>query len=177
MASSSSGRKGPAEMALLAFLPLSVLAYYYANVVHVLPRLCRPPSVGYAAHVLPLTFVVFNALANFVAVARVDSSVVGRRRLLLLLLSERASKGTTALTVTTYPVYPDVCFEPFIPCVCVWGRGNSTFSKGYVTKESTEYLVLYRFSRRGGIHFFSLGWSRPLDTTSNQGGPGWARPP
>lgn len=119
-------------------------------------------------------------------VQRVGQLRRGRARRLLRRRPASAAAATAVRTrvqryhrLNSYhlPRLPRRLFRTLHPvCVCV-GGGNSTFSKGYVTKESTEYLVLYRFSRRGGIHFFSLGWSRPLDTTSNQGGPGWARPP
>lgn len=71
-------------MLLLVLIP----AYYCVDAFHILPYMHQLQSVWYLTHLLPLTFVVFNLLTNFVAVIVADSSVIGR-----LLVSEYSSKG------------------------------------------------------------------------------------
>lgn len=82
-------KKSRAEATLCLFLLVIIPVLYCVDVFHILPHFHQPHSVLYYVHVVPLTFVAFNLLANFVAVALIDSSVVGR----LLVLPERASKG------------------------------------------------------------------------------------
>lgn len=82
-------KKSCVEMILCLFLLVSITAYYCVDIFHILPHVYRLPSLRYLTHVLPLSFVVFNVLANFLAVVFVDSSVVGR----LLTVSEYTTKG------------------------------------------------------------------------------------
>jgi len=84
-------RKSFTELILCLFLLVLIPAYYFVDVFHILPCMYRLPSgsIWYLTHVLPLTFMVFNLLTNFVAVMYADSSVIGR----LLTVSEYTSKG------------------------------------------------------------------------------------
>lgn len=82
-------KKSRAEATLCLFLLAIIPVLYCVDVFHILPHFHQPHSLLYCVHVIPLTFVAFNLLANFVAVVLIDSSVVGR----LLVLPEHASKG------------------------------------------------------------------------------------
>jgi len=84
-------KKSFTELILCLFLLVLIPAYYFVDVFHILPCMYRLPSgsIWYLTHVLPLTFMVFNLLTNFVAVMYADSSVIGR----LLTVSEYTSKG------------------------------------------------------------------------------------
>lgn len=82
-------KKSYTEMILCSFLLVLISAYYCVDVFHILPYMYRLSSTWYLMHALPLTFVVFNLLTNFMAVIYADSSVIGR----MLTLSEFTSKG------------------------------------------------------------------------------------
>lgn len=84
-------KKSFTELILCLFLLVLIPAYYFVDVFHILPCMYRLPSgsIWYLTHVLPLTFMVFNLLTNFVAVMYADSSVIGR----LLTVSEYTPKG------------------------------------------------------------------------------------
>lgn len=82
-------KKSCTEMILCSLLLVLIPAYYCVDVFHILPYMYRLSSTWYLTHVLPLTFVVFNLLTNFIAVLYTDSSAIGRT----LNLAEFTSKG------------------------------------------------------------------------------------
>lgn len=84
-------KKSFTELILCLFLLVLIPAYYFVDVFHILPCMYRLPSgsIWYLTHVVPLTFMVFNLLTNFIAVMYADSSVIGR----LLTVSEYTPKG------------------------------------------------------------------------------------
>lgn len=82
-------KKNRVEVILCSFLLALIPMCYCVNVFHILPRIHQLRSARYFIHAIPLTFVAFNLLANFVAVVLIDSSVVGR----LVILPEHTSKG------------------------------------------------------------------------------------
>lgn len=88
-------KKRCVEMMLCLFLLVSIAAHYCIDVLHILPHVYRQLPFRYLIHVLPLTFVVFNVLANFLAVVFIDSSVIGR----LLTVSEYSLKGMLMVLV------------------------------------------------------------------------------
>lgn len=83
------GKKSFTEIILCTLLLVLIPAYYCVDVFHILPYMYQLSSTWYLTHVLPLTFVVFNLLTNFIAVLYADSSIIGR----MLNLAEFKSKG------------------------------------------------------------------------------------
>jgi len=116
-------KKSFTELILCLFLLVLIPAYYLVDVFHILPCMYRLPSgtIWYVTHVLPLTFMVFNLLTNFVAVMYADSSVIGR----LLTVTEYTPKGIQYYC--TKKVNNNIQFNFFQKILCTVLFANAMF--------------------------------------------------
>ncbi|XP_050061814.1 probable palmitoyltransferase ZDHHC24 isoform X1 [Aphis gossypii] len=133
-------KKSFTEIILCLFFLVLILAYYCVNVFHILPCMYQLPSVLYLTHMLSLTFMVFNLLANFLAVMYADSSVIGR----LLTISKYTSKEDITYCYVCQCDVPLRCWHCDICNVCILTRDHHcTFSTTCVGHYNRRYFLWF----------------------------------
>lgn len=73
-------KKKLTDVSLFLLLSVSIAVYSYVNIFYILPYMYQQLlSVWWMmVHVLPMAFVFFNLIANFIAIIHADSSILGR---------------------------------------------------------------------------------------------------
>ncbi|CAH1715261.1 unnamed protein product [Aphis gossypii] len=133
-------KKSFTEIILCLFFLVLILAYYCVNVFHILPCMYQLPSVLYLTHMLSLTFMVFNLLANFLAVMYADSSVIGR----LLTISKYTSKEDITYCYVCQCDVPLRCWHCDKCNVCILTRDHHcTFSTTCVGHYNRRYFLWF----------------------------------
>lgn len=72
-------KKNYIDISLFLLFLVLIAVCFFVDVFHILPYIYRQPTaVWWMMTLLPLTFVVFNLMANFIAIIFADSSILGR---------------------------------------------------------------------------------------------------